>query len=140
MQTKTRVVIGVICCVILILGAFAVGYSVGNRTLDQTPPVKDPLAYNDGLQSAACDGLELRVRAYIKQGFDLNGRRQFICFNPLVCATIHNQAGVVRILLEAGADRNVKDCRGRTPLEIATFQGNQEIVHLLQTVQPRGSN
>lgn len=51
---------------------------------------------------------------------------------PLILATRQNSVAMVRILLEAGADSNVRDWRrGQSPLSLASRKGWDDIVDLL---------
>ncbi|MBC7881546.1 MAG: ankyrin repeat domain-containing protein [Anaerolineae bacterium] len=43
------------------------------------------------------------------------------------------EATITKLLLEAGADINMKDYRGETPLQMARHRGHQKAVLLLQT-------
>jgi hypothetical protein len=53
--------------------------------------------------------------------------------SPLHLASISGQVGVIRLLLNHGADRHARDHIGFTPCEIASESGHQngEIVQLL---------
>ena len=50
---------------------------------------------------------------------------------PLICTTKRGDEGMVRSLLQGGADPNVQDGKGMTPLIHATKQGDEGIVRLL---------
>ena len=47
---------------------------------------------------------------------------------PLHCAASYGQIGVVRLLLERGADPHVRDEDGNTPSELGSQGGYHEIV------------
>jgi ankyrin repeat protein len=50
---------------------------------------------------------------------------------PLHLASEAGHVGVVRILLECGADQNMQDLVGRTPLQRTSPEGPRDIVQLL---------
>ena len=52
-------------------------------------------------------------------------------FTPLIIAAYNNQAEVVAILLQNGADSNIGDRNGNTALMGATFKGYDAIAHKL---------
>ena len=47
-------------------------------------------------------------------------------------AAINNAAEVVRLLLDAGANVNVKDAFGQTALDYAKLKGDEEIITMLE--------
>ena len=49
----------------------------------------------------------------------------------LLSATESGLTSIVNILLDAGADKEVKDEYGRTPLDVAAWEGHTDIVKLL---------
>ncbi|KAL1796092.1 hypothetical protein ACET3X_006316 [Alternaria dauci] len=53
---------------------------------------------------------------------------------PLHRAVELGKVGVARFLLQRGADRNIKDTKGRTPLDIARHLGDEDMIHLLEPV------
>ena len=52
-------------------------------------------------------------------------------FTPLVLASYHNHIGIVKTLLDMGAEVDAKDGSGNTALMGATFKGFEETVKLL---------
>ncbi len=52
-------------------------------------------------------------------------------FTPLIIAVYNNQSGVVRLLIEKGADVNAQDAAGNTALMGACFKGYAEMAELL---------
>jgi ankyrin repeat protein len=54
--------------------------------------------------------------------------------SPLHEAAKHNRAGVVRLLLDHGANPLLTNGDGKTPLDMATELGHVAIVELLQSV------
>ncbi|CAM9430482.1 unnamed protein product, partial [Heterosigma akashiwo] len=54
------------------------------------------------------------------------------CPPPPFCqAAYHGKEAVMRMLLDAGADRNIKDNTGRTALAWAAEQGQEAVARLL---------
>lgn len=51
---------------------------------------------------------------------------------PLIAAALHSHSGVVKVLLEHGANVDFTDGDGKTALDWATIIGNTDIVNLLQ--------
>ncbi|KAI0281936.1 ankyrin repeat protein, partial [Russula aff. rugulosa BPL654] len=107
---------------------------------------------NTPLHSAACRDLEM-VEVLLEYGVDVNaqnsycrtplsfaagaGRRSKYTdssgFTPLHDASEDGNIEIARVLLEHGANVEVKDNEGRTPLDIASgvLRGQHEIVKLL---------
>ncbi len=54
-------------------------------------------------------------------------------WTPLHCGAAIGNEAYVKLLLEHGARVNIKDAKGRTPLDIARLEGRDEIVTLLET-------
>ena len=52
-------------------------------------------------------------------------------WTPLIIASIEGHATVVELLLEAGADKQQKDCRGWTSSDHAAYRGHMEICKIL---------
>lgn len=73
--------------------------------------------------------------AVVKQLTDAGARvdaADMLGDTPLILATRQNSVAMVSILLDAGADPNVRDWRrGQTPLSLASRKGRDEIVDLL---------
>ena len=54
-------------------------------------------------------------------------------YTPLHLAARWNYLAVAQLLISSGADLEAKDNNGDTPLDLVTWNGNQEMVELLQS-------
>lgn len=79
-------------------------------------------AYNDDVETA-----ELLIR----RGANLQGVTRNGALTPLLVAASNGSAGVVKALLAAGANPNVRSTDGATPLMTAAASGSVEAVKLL---------
>ena len=81
------------------------------------------------IHKAAGAGDLARVKAFIQEGIDVNTK--VYGSTALHCAARYGHKEVVELLIAEGADINVKDARGRTPIDLAMNQGRKEIAKLL---------
>jgi ankyrin repeat protein len=72
------------------------------------------------------------VELLLKRGAEVNVQGALEGFTPLMTAAAEGLADVVRILLEAGANRDIKDQDGDTALTFARQNGHTEVVKLLE--------
>jgi len=72
------------------------------------------------------------MRLLVKHGLDLNARGLYNGYTPLHDAVSGNHLETARVLIEAEAKTNIQGHDGKTPLDIAKENGNQDIVRLLQ--------
>lgn len=82
------------------------------------------------LVSAILSGNINHVRRHIKKGVNLNEKIKGEMAYPLHYAS-HSYANIVELLIENGADVNVKSDEGKTPLHGAAFVGYEEGVRIL---------
>ena len=88
------------------------------------------------LLDAVIQGRESEVRALVASGADVNAVRDIngVGWGPFhyACATFRCGAGIVRFLIEAGADVNERTIyyggARQTPLALAIFSRKREIV------------
>src|SRR5277367_1715499 len=68
--------------------------------------------------NAAEDGDVEKVKALLKQGRSINEQDPSVKFGwtPIIAAIYQNNTNMVRFLLQAGADLNLGDSSGETPL------------------------
>ena len=67
----------------------------------------------------------------LRHGADVDGGRIPGNATPLLVAAMNQQSEAARMLLAAGADPNVRDDEGETPLGLSRKYGNHEMVGLL---------
>ena len=86
----------------------------------------------EALYQAAGDGKPEKVAALLKSGVDVNGRTRSGSY-ALNAAAVENDIGVITTLLDHGADPNVRNSQGDTPLICATKYagGKAPVVDLL---------
>jgi ankyrin repeat protein len=73
------------------------------------------------------------VGLLLERGAEVNVQGTLEGFTPLMTAAAEGLADVVRLLLGAGADRDIKDVDGDTALSFAQQNGHTEVVELLET-------
>ena len=83
-------------------------------------------------------GVELLLKH--KAQVDLASTCGSLEWTPLISAASSGQTPIVRLLLEAGADRTLKDSEGKTALHRAIERNNKEVVDLLRNWKPNASS
>jgi len=73
------------------------------------------------------------IRLLLDYGADPNITEEVQGQSPLMIAAYYNHPKIVSLLMEQGADTQLSDKEGRTALDIAQAQGNDEIVSLLMS-------
>ncbi|XP_076834955.1 fibronectin type 3 and ankyrin repeat domains 1 protein isoform X2 [Brachyhypopomus gauderio] len=81
----------------------------------------------------AADGGHLSVIAYmIQDGSELDARDSVSHWTPLMrVSAVSGNESVASLLIRAGADVNVRDKDGKTPLMVAVLNNHKELVELL---------
>ncbi|MCY3740848.1 MAG: CotH kinase family protein [Candidatus Poribacteria bacterium] len=85
----------------------------------------------EGLWHAARTGDLQAMKRYISEGTDVNAPDENMNISPLAWSASHGQTGATRLLIENGADVNIKDDNGSTPLHSAAVFGRAEVAKLL---------
>jgi hypothetical protein len=80
---------------------------------------------------AAYAGNVEHVRAALARGMDVNVREKRYSATALAAAASAGHAEIVDLLLDAGADPLLKDCRGRIPSLIAIQSGHLDLLQRL---------
>jgi ankyrin repeat protein len=73
------------------------------------------------------------VELLLQRGADANVQGTLEGFTPLMTAAAEGLVEVVRLLLAAGADRDLEDKDGDTALSFARQNGHAEVVALLES-------
>ena len=89
---------------------------IGGTTCEFTP-----------LMAAAQLGHDAVLRHLLDRGFDVNYRTPSTGINGLMLAALNGHMTTSQILIERGADPNLTNVNGHTPLEIATLRGKREV-------------
>ncbi len=85
----------------------------------------------DNLWGAARIGDLDGIIRYLEEGADIDELSEQTQLSPLAWATLMGRTKAVKLLLELGADVNVRQEDGGTPLHIAFFLGRDKISELL---------
>ena len=109
------------------------GSEVGAQTADLDFFVEDVRANHIG-----------KVRAYIQNGIDVNARDVFGDNTGLHWAASLGLAEMARLLIDNGADLDIRNTDGNTPLHWAAGEGQKELVVILiahgADINARGKN
>jgi uncharacterized protein len=89
------------------------------------------LAINAAAAGPRADRRPEIVRLLIARGSPVDGRGSPAGHTPLHEAAFNGDLALVRVLLDAGADRSARTPEGDTPLDIATKHNRDEVVRLL---------
>ena len=85
----------------------------------------------EGLWHAARTGDLPALKRYIAEGEDVNAPDDYLNIAPLAWSASHGQTEAARLLIENGADVNIEDDNGSTPLHGAAVFGRAEVAKLL---------
>ena len=85
----------------------------------------------NGLWHAARIGDLPAMKRYIADGEDVNALDDYLNLSPLTWAALNGQTEAARILIENGADVNIRDDKGSTPLHGAVAFGRADVAKLL---------
>lgn len=70
------------------------------------------------------------VNYFLDKGIDVNSTKRKSGFTPLMCAACYGRNGIVELLLENGADKNVQDYKGFTAIDFARKMNKKSILKL----------
>jgi ankyrin repeat protein len=87
------------------------------------------------LFNAASEGNLARVKLLIQNGEPINKQISIhFGWTPLIAAIYHNQPTVVQYLIQAGADVNLADRDGQTPIMWATYFGDANLATVKELI------
>ncbi|MHC9538878.1 MAG: ankyrin repeat domain-containing protein [Vulcanimicrobiota bacterium] len=101
----------------------------------RTSSYKNPPIGTYPLQIAAIKGWTEMAELLLSAGARavINEKDDVYHYTPLHHAAEKGNKALVKILLDNGADKEIKDDKGRTPLKIAEEKGHAEIIELLRS-------
>lgn len=118
--------------ILLLAGACAQSGNSNSATpvnnAEAKPTVKKPKI---DIQAAIISGNLEAVKQHIEAGTDINLKDQMSGSTPLITAATFGKESIVKALIDAKADLNVKNNDGSTALHAAAFFCNIEVVQML---------
>ena len=103
-------------------------FVIGPEGFDMKQFVQLP---EEGLWHAARIGDIPAMKRYIAEGADVNAPDDDLNMTPLAWSVTHGQTEATRLLIEKGADVNMKDDDGSTPLHGAAVFGRADVAKVL---------
>ena len=105
-----------------------------NEMLDAGVPVDsvDPKNRWTALRWAALWNRTDVTQFLLQRGADVNKQSGYYHFTALHRAACDNHIGVIEVLLKHGASTNIKDNRGRTPIDVARERNYEAAIRLLE--------
>ena len=111
------------------MGAFVSSVETVQKT-EYSPVIIPEHQAPDDLGGAAREGDLKKIKMFLEEGADLNGKYDK-GFTPLHWAATMNQVDAIKFLIDEGANLNSRDGHQSTPLLLAAFFGNTESVESL---------
>ena len=96
----------------------------------QQPATEKPVPSGINVWKAAGQGNIQAIKQHVAAGTDLNANEPAMGGTPLISAAAFGQTEAAKLLIEEGANVNLKNNDGATPLFVAAFFGHTEIVKL----------
>lgn len=112
----------------LIITALMITACAGNNSDGPANQVKAPKA---DIHTAVASGDEEALQQHIAAGSDINAKDPLGGSSPLITAAVFDKTDMARILIDAGADLDLRNNDGSTALISAAFFGRPEIVRML---------
>ncbi|MFC4740029.1 ankyrin repeat domain-containing protein [Flavobacterium ponti] len=126
--------IKILSLALVMLGNVALASNVVNNT------TKNAVSYEKSDVNPLCLAISKGDIATVKQiisyGIDVNDTTNR-GMTPLMYAAIYNQSEIAALLLEKGADVNMKDKSGSTALDHAKTSGSNEVIEILKPTKKR---
>lgn len=115
------------------LAVFVAGFFTITATGGKELPLDEPTGKDQtiGLHEAVVTGDIEAVKQHIKNGSDLNIKEPSGGSSPLITASLFGRTEIARLLIDAGADINLKNNDGSTALHTAAFFCRKDIVEML---------
>ena len=80
------------------------------------------------------------VRLLLESGANINRQTKSSGFSPLHLAAKNGKSGCARVLLEFGAQVNIRDGHGKTPLQHACFNTNKDMLDMVRMLLDYGAD
>lgn len=112
---------------LVLLGSCQLNRAVAQKS-DSAIRVKAPAI---DIHTAVLRGDSVAVKQHLAAGTDINTRDVYGGSSPLISACLFGKSAIAQLLIDAGADINLRNNDGSTALHTAAFFGRPELVSLL---------
>jgi len=103
----------------------------GNRKAGNEKAPTEPVAAIKSIHELIHEGDTTGFIGWLNRNPDLNERYNLDQSTPLISAARANRSLYIKDLLNKGADTELADISGQTALDVATSEGNEEIIRML---------